>query len=93
MSKDATPPPSLGQAANIAVFTDEYVGYQKVIVDHIASIMSQSGFGTLCITGRELIPKSGDRPAYAVCNATYELVKQYRTEGLICLGCLANVGS
>ncbi len=40
--------------STIAVLVDEYVDYQKVLIDSIVAENQSRGYGTLCITGREL---------------------------------------
>lgn len=75
----------------IAVLTDEYTGYQKLLIDNITQVMKNSGIGTLCVAGRELDPISKFHQSYAVSNSIYSLVNQNRISGIISLtGTLAH---
>ena len=69
----------------IAVLTDEYIDYRKVIVDHIAAIMKKAGYGTLCVAGHELEPVNQHHLSSEVCNRIYPLIKQTGVQGIISL--------
>ncbi|MDC0435347.1 EAL domain-containing protein [bacterium] len=71
--------------ATIAILTDDYLEYQKLIVDPMASFFENSGFGTLCITGHELDPSHDHQQDYTVCNAIYEAARNYNLDGIVCL--------
>jgi len=71
--------------ATIAVLTDEYVDYRQLLVDHIAAVLDDAGFGTLCIAGRELDPCTVTDRKHVVCNNIYRSVEQYPLQGLIIL--------
>ncbi|MGQ7845556.1 diguanylate cyclase domain-containing protein [Granulosicoccus sp. 3-233] len=62
----------------IVVLTDEYVDYRKDLVDTISGIVSQSGYGTLCIAGQQMGNSS-------VCNSIYCLATEIDVVGIICL--------
>ncbi len=69
----------------VAIFTDEYIDYRKIIVDRIASVLHEAGYGTVCLAGRELSPQSKFHQSYDVCNRIYDLAQQARFEGIVCL--------
>jgi len=71
--------------ATIAVLTDEYVDYRQLLVDHIAAVFHDAGFGTLCVAGRELDPCPETDSKHVVCNNVYRSVEQYPLQGLIVL--------
>ena len=69
----------------IAILTDDYLEYQKLIVDPMASFFENAGFGTLCIAGHELDPNPDRQLEYAVCNAIYDAARDYNLGGIVCL--------
>ncbi len=69
----------------IAILTDEYIDYRKVIVDHITEYMRDAGYGTVCVAGRELKPVSDYHQAYDVCNQIFPLMAQAPVAGIVCL--------
>ncbi len=67
----------------IAILTDEYIHYPKLVIDTISAALNERGYGLLCIAGRELSQcddRDGARPA---CNAIYALAHSRRIKGLI----------
>lgn len=75
----------------IAVLTDEYTDYQKLVIDNITQALKRSNIGTLCIAGRELEPLKQFHQSYTVCNSIYTLINEYEVCGIICLsGTLAS---
>lgn len=82
------------KSATIAVLTDEYQQYSKLVIDQIASVLGEANYGTLCIAGRELSPESSFHQDYSVCNAIYTAACEYELSGLILLsGALATNSS
>lgn len=76
--------------ATIAVLTDDYVDYRRVIVDRISERAWLAGYGTLCIAGRELHADADLQPGIVTSNAIYKLACEYRLAGVVCLsGALA----
>ena len=69
----------------IAILTDEYIDYRKVIIDRISAVMHEAGYGTLCIAGRELRPSGRHHQSYDVCNQIYQLVNDTGAAGIVCL--------
>lgn len=67
----------------IAVLTDGYVEYPKLVVDIIAAALNKRGFGLLCIAGRELAQVHQTADSAAACNAIYSLINQSDIKGLI----------
>lgn len=81
-------------SATIAVLTDEYQQYSKLIIDQIANILDEANYGTLCIAGRELSPAPGFHQDYSVCNAIYTAARRYKLSGIVLLsGALATNSS
>lgn len=72
-------------SATIAVLTDEYVDYRELLVDRIAAVLDQAGYGTLCIAGRELDPSPDTSSKHIVCNSIYSDVEQFSLSGVIVL--------
>ena len=68
----------------IAILTDEYIHYPKLLVDTISVGLKQRGYGLLCIAGRELSRSDNcvDN-ARLVCNAIYNLAHSQQIKGLI----------
>lgn len=62
----------------IVVLADEYVDYRKGLVDTISDIVSDNGYGCLCIAGQQMGIDS-------VCNSIYNLSSQLDIAGIICL--------
>jgi len=71
--------------ATIALLTDEYIGYRKLIVDQIAEVLAQAGYDTVCITGREIDPKPSFHQDYSACNSIYSAACQFDLAGVVIL--------
>lgn len=71
--------------ATIALLTDEYIGYRKLVVDQIAEVLEQSGYHTVCIAGREIDPNPSFHQDYTVCNSIYSAACQYELAGVVIL--------
>lgn len=73
------------RAEIIAVLIDDYVDYQRIIVDSIKSAALSSGFGLVCVAARKLT--SGDRSqrGASACNEFYTLAREYPVKGIISL--------
>ncbi|MFK7859429.1 MAG: EAL domain-containing protein [Granulosicoccus sp.] len=69
----------------IAVLTDEYLEYRKLVIDQIALKLGKANYGTLCITGRELDPAPSYHQDYSVCNAIYTATRDYQLSGIVLL--------
>lgn len=41
----------------IAILADDYIEYQKVLIDRIAAEIGHHGYGVLCVTGSEADPE------------------------------------
>ncbi len=75
----------------VAILTDEYIDYRKILVDRISCVIREAGYGTVCIAGRELSSQSEYHQSYDVCNRIYSLAKQAQFDGIVCLaGALAS---
>jgi diguanylate cyclase (GGDEF)-like protein len=75
----------------VAILTDEYIDYRKILVDRISSVLQDEGFGTVCLAGRKLSPQSEYHVSYDVCNRVYALAEQAQFDGIVCLaGALAS---
>ncbi|MFK7992849.1 MAG: EAL domain-containing protein [Granulosicoccus sp.] len=72
-------------SATIAVLTDEYLGYRKLIIDQLSQVFSKASYGTLCVTGRELDPAAEFHQDYAVCNSIYTATRDYQLSGIVIL--------
>ncbi len=70
--------------STIAVLVDEYIDYQKALVDTIAAEHHSRGYGTLCITGRELESQTSD-VKNALGGRLYPLLQSNIISGLISL--------
>lgn len=69
----------------IAVLTDEYFGFRKLLTDQIASVAADAGYMTLCVTGRELDPAASFHESYQACNSIYSAIHNYQIDGIILL--------
>lgn len=74
-------PPTRG---TIVFLTSDYADYSKAAVESVSAVAHAAGFGTLCVTGRELAPESDVQSEQAVCNGIYHLIEQVDFAGLIC---------
>ncbi len=72
-------------SSTIALLADEYVGYRKLIVDQITSTLTDAGYATVCIAGRELDPEPCFHQDYTVCNSIYTAACQYELAGVVFL--------
>lgn len=74
----------------VGILTDQYVEYQRNFVDTISQIMESSGYGTLCITSRNLELLQNPSPEQ-LANSVFPPAKNSHLSGLICLsGTLAH---
>ena len=73
------------KTATVALLTDEYLGYRKLIIDQIASELADAGYGSVCITGSKLNPEPGFHQDYAVCNSIYTAAREYELAGVVLL--------
>ena len=71
--------------ATIAILTDDYQEYRKILVDQIADVCNSAGFGTLCISARELNPQITTVQNENICNAIFEHAGKYDLKGLVAL--------
>ncbi|MEM7258033.1 MAG: hypothetical protein AAF404_11660, partial [Pseudomonadota bacterium] len=72
------------QQGVVAILTDEYIDYRKILIDRIAGVLQQAGYSAVCIAGgelSELLPGTGG----AVCNNMYSLAAEVNFDGVICL--------
>ena len=69
--------------ATIAVLTDKYLEGRKSIIDPVVQQLRTAGYGTLCITGRELDPTPRFHQDYSVCNSIYSEVRDYPIDGIL----------
>jgi len=70
----------------VAVIANRYANFQKPIVDQIASSLAASGYGLLCVVGRELAPDPQNVPeAFTACNAIYPAATHFDVRGYIVL--------
>lgn len=67
----------------IVVLTDEYIDYPKLVIDNIATVLNEKGYGLLCIAGRELSQGHKKDKAVEACNAIYTLANSQEIKGLI----------
>ena len=67
----------------IAILTDQYIDYPKLVIDTISSILNDRGYGTLCIAGRELSQNQAEDTARSACNAIFSLANAKQIKGLI----------
>jgi len=65
----------------IAVLTDEYIHYPKLVIDTISAALNERGYGFLCIAGRALTQKKSE--GCPACNAIYALAHSRQIKGLI----------
>lgn len=72
-------------SATIAILTDEYHEYRKILVDQIADVCNSAGFGTLCISGRELYQDHASRQSHNIYNSIYENVGRFELKGIVAL--------
>jgi len=68
----------------IVFLTSDYADYSKAAVESVSAVAQAAGFGTLCVTGRELAPEADIKSEQAVCNGIYQLIEQVNFAGLIC---------
>ncbi len=72
-------------SGTIAVLTDEYLEYRKLIIDPITRVLAQAGYGVLCVAGHELDPEPSFHQNYTVCNSVYAAVRDYQLDGIVLL--------
>lgn len=76
---------SVPQDRVVAILTDSYLDYRKAFIDQVSEILTSAGYGTVCISGRELEPVSNFHQTYDVCNGIYQLVSEANLCGVICI--------
>lgn len=69
----------------IAILTESYVDYQRLIVDRIASIMNEAGHGVVCVSGKELDPRTVYHQSFQAYNSIYTLIETSDIAGIVCL--------
>lgn len=72
-------------SGTIAVLTDEYLEYRKLVIDPITSVLTQAGYGVLCLAGRELDPAPSFHQDYTVCNSIFSTLNDHEVEGVVLL--------
>lgn len=69
----------------IAIITDRYFSYQADILESLATELNSAGFGTLCITGKELSAPESRQSANSICNTIYSQINSFNVSGIISL--------
>lgn len=67
----------------IAILTDEYIDYPKLVIDTIAADLNKKGYGLICIAGRELSQNQDSDDDRVTCNAIYSLAHARKIKGLV----------